>query len=83
MYGPEPQALSRHFTHLINCQVTFTETTLPPKTSVKQICGVYSVFPSESALIVKADLTLLRLAGGRACWITRCGDHSTPEVSAT
>ena len=64
MYGPEPQAVSRQFSHLINCQVSFTETVLPAKTNVKQVYGVYSVFPSESTLIVKADLVLLGSLAG-------------------
>lgn len=64
MFGPGPQALSRHFTNLINCQVSFTETAQVPKVSTRQIYGVYTVFPSESALVVRADLTLLGSLAG-------------------
>jgi len=54
-----PFGLTRLFTQLIGRKVTFTQTTAALDTHIKQIYGIYTVHPHETALIVKGDLPLL------------------------
>jgi hypothetical protein len=64
MSEPTPFALSKHLTDLIGRKVTFTQTVVSPETKVKQMYGVYTVLPHETAVVVKADLPLLGSLGG-------------------
>lgn len=59
MAEPTAYALSRHFTSLINRDVNFAQSTAALETKVTKVYGVYSVFPEQTALVVKADLALL------------------------
>jgi hypothetical protein len=64
MSEPTPYALSKHLTDLIGRKVTFTQTVVSPETKVKQMYGIYTVLPHETAVVVKADLPLLGSLGG-------------------
>lgn len=64
MSEPTPYALSKHLTDLIGRKVTFTQTTVSPETKIKQMYGIYTVLPHETAIVVKADLPLLGSLGG-------------------
>jgi hypothetical protein len=64
MSEPTPFALSKLFTELIGRKVTFTQTTAAAETKVKQIYGIYTVFPHETAIVVKSDLPLLGSLAG-------------------
>jgi hypothetical protein len=64
MSEPTPYALSKHLTDLIGRKVTFTQTVVSPETKVRQMYGIYTVLPHETAVIVKADLPLLGSLGG-------------------
>jgi hypothetical protein len=64
MAEPTPLALSHMFTQLIGRKVTFAPATIAAETKIKQMYGIYSVLPHESALIVKADLPLLGSLAG-------------------
>jgi hypothetical protein len=59
MPEPTPFALSQLFTRLVGRKVTFAQATLAAETKVKQVYGIYNVFPHETALVIKADLPLL------------------------
>ncbi len=64
MSEPSPYALSKHLTGLIGRKVTFTQTVVAPETKIKQMYGIYTVLPHETAIVVKADLPLLGSLGG-------------------
>ena len=64
MSEPTPYALSKHLTDLIGRKVTFAQTTLAAETKIKQVYGIYNVFPHETAIVVKADLPLLGSLAG-------------------
>jgi hypothetical protein len=64
MSEPTPYALSKHLTDLIGRKVTFTQTTVSPETKIKQMYGIYTVLPPETAIVIKADLPLLGSLGG-------------------
>ena len=64
MSEPTPYALSKLFTDLIGRKVTFTQTTAAAETKVKQMYGIYTVLPRETALVVKSDLPLLGSLAG-------------------
>src|ERR1700759_5615853 len=64
MSEPTPLSLSHHFTNLVGRNVTFAPTTIAPETKVKQLYGIYTVLPHETAIVVKADLPLLGSLGG-------------------
>jgi|SRR5580658_4933189 hypothetical protein len=64
MSEPTPFALSQLFTRLIGRKVTFAQTTLAAETKIKQVYGIYNVFPHETAIVVKADLPLLGSLAG-------------------
>jgi len=64
MSEPTPYALSKHLTELIGRKVTFTQTVVAPETKIKQMYGIYTVLPHETAIVVKADLPLLGSLGG-------------------
>jgi hypothetical protein len=64
MSEPTPLAFSHLFTQLIGRKVTFAPTTVAPETKIKQMYGIYNVFPQETAIVVKADLPLLGSIGG-------------------
>jgi len=59
MSEPTPYSLSQRFSQLIGRKVTFVQTTLSVDIKIKQLYGIYSVQPQESAIVVKADLPLL------------------------
>lgn len=59
MSEPTAYALSRHFTNLINREVNFAQSTAALETKVTKVYGVYTVFPEQTSLVVKADLALL------------------------
>lgn len=64
MAEPSPFTLSKLFSSLIGRKVTFAQTTLSVDTKIKQIFGIYTVLPAETAIVVKADLPLLASLGG-------------------
>jgi hypothetical protein len=64
MSEPTPFALSKLFSELIGRKVTFAQTTVAPETKIKQIYGIYTVFPHATAIVVKADLPLLGSLAG-------------------
>lgn len=59
MRDPAPQTLSRHFTNLIGRRVAFVKS--PPKSKMdeKKVFAVYRSFPSQSVIVLKADLPLI------------------------
>jgi hypothetical protein len=59
MSEPTPYALSQLFTNLIGRKVTFAQTTVAAQTKVKQVYAIYTLFPYETAIVVKSDLPLL------------------------
>src|ERR1700730_16076772 len=64
MSEPTPFVLSKLFTELIGRKVTFTQTTAAAETKVKQMYGIYTVFPHETAIVIKSDLPLLGSLAG-------------------
>jgi len=72
MAEPTPFALSRRFSQLIGRTVTFVQTTTEPLTNVKQLYGIYTVLPYETAIIVRADLTLLGSFAGALVGFPDC-----------
>jgi len=64
MSEPTPFALSKIFSELIGRKVTFVQTTAAPETKIKQMYGIYTVLPHETAIVVKSDLTLLGSLAG-------------------
>jgi hypothetical protein len=64
MSEPTPFALSKLFTQLIGRKVTFAQTTAAPETKVKQMYGIYTVLPHETAIVVKTDLPLVGSLAG-------------------
>jgi hypothetical protein len=64
MSEPTPFALSQLFSQLIGRKVTFAQTTAAPETKIKQMYGIYNVFPHETAVVVKADLPRLGWLAG-------------------
>ena len=64
MSEPTPYALSKHLTGLMGRKGTFTQTVVAPETKIKQMYGIYTVLPHETAIVVKADLPLLGSLGG-------------------
>jgi hypothetical protein len=59
MAAPNQHALSRHFTQLLGREVTFVPSSPLQRSTAKQIYGVYTVFPSEAAVVVQSDLPLV------------------------
>lgn len=59
MSEPTAPALSRHFSNLINRSVSFVPCRILLENKVRQVYGLYEVFPGAKALVVKADLGLL------------------------
>jgi hypothetical protein len=59
MSEPTPYSLSQRFSQLIGRKVTFVQTTFSLDKNVKQLYGIYTVLPQETAIVVKADLPLL------------------------
>ncbi len=64
MANSSPSTLSRHFTHLVGKQVSFTPAKSAPDFSVRQGYGVYTLYPSKTQTIVAADLELLGFFAG-------------------
>ena len=64
MAEPTPNALSRQFTGLVNRKVSFTVTKPFAPLNVEQVYGVYTVFPSQTTLVVRADLALFGSLAG-------------------
>jgi hypothetical protein len=59
MSEPSPYALSRLFSQLLGRKVTFAQTTVAPDSKIKQMYGIYTLLPHGTAIVVKADLSLL------------------------
>jgi len=59
MSEPTAHALSRHFSNLINRNVSFVQAKSILENKVRQVYGIYEVFPGNKPLVVKADLSLL------------------------
>ena len=59
MSEPTPYGLSRCFTQLLGRKVTFVQTTFALDMHIRQMYGIYTVLPHETAIVVKADLPLL------------------------
>jgi hypothetical protein len=72
MAEPTPFALSRRFSQLIGRKVTFVQTTTEPLSKVKQLYGIYTVLPYETAIIVTADLPLLASFAGALVGFPDC-----------
>jgi hypothetical protein len=64
MSEPTPYALSKLLSELIGRKVTFAQTTAAVETKIKQVYGIYTVLPHETAIVVKADLPLLGSIAG-------------------
>jgi hypothetical protein len=64
MSEPTPFALSKLLSELIGRKVTFAQTTAAPETKIKQMYGIYTVLPHETAIVVKSDLPLLGSLAG-------------------
>jgi hypothetical protein len=64
MSEPTPFALSKLLSELIGRKVTFSQTTVSPETKIKQMYGIYTVLPHETAIVVKSDLPLLGSLAG-------------------
>jgi hypothetical protein len=59
MAEPSPYILSKCFSQLTGRKVSFVQSTIALDAKIKQIYGVYTLLPHESAIVVKADLPLL------------------------
>jgi len=64
MSEPTPFGLSRCFSQLIGRKVTFVQTTLALDTKIRQMYGIYTLLPHNTAIVVKADLPLLGSIAG-------------------
>jgi hypothetical protein len=64
MSEPSPYLLSKSLSQLIGRKVTFVQTTAAPDAKTKQVYGIYTVLPHETATVVKADLQLLGSIAG-------------------
>jgi hypothetical protein len=64
MSQPTPFALSKLFSELIGRKVAFVQSTMPVEAKIKQIYGVYTVLPHETAIVVKVELPLLGSLAG-------------------
>jgi hypothetical protein len=64
MSEPTPYALSKLFSDLIGRKVTFAQTTAAAESKIKQLYGIYTVLPHETAIVVKSDLPLLGSLAG-------------------
>jgi hypothetical protein len=62
----EPNAfnLSKHLSDLIGRKVSFAVAPASAESKIKQIYGIYTVLPYETAVLVKADLPLLGSLAG-------------------
>lgn len=58
MAEPAPALLSRQFTGLINRKVSFAVAKPFGALNVDQAYGIYTVFPAQTTLVVRADLAL-------------------------
>ncbi|MGA2049705.1 MAG: hypothetical protein ABSG96_18560 [Terracidiphilus sp.] len=59
MSEPTPFGLSQRFSQLVGRKVTFVQTTLTIDNKIKQLYGIYTVLPQDSAIVVKAELPLM------------------------
>ena len=59
MPEPTPYGLSRCFSQLLGRKVTFVQTTFALDMHIRQMYGIYTLLPHETAIVVKADLPLL------------------------
>ena len=59
MSEPTPFRLSRCFTQLLGRKVTFAQSTFALDAKIRQMYGIYTLLPHETAIVVKADLPLL------------------------
>jgi hypothetical protein len=64
MAEPTPVSLSRQFTGLVNRKVSFTVTKPFAPLNIEQVYGVYTVFPNQTTLVVRADLALFGSLAG-------------------
>ena len=72
MAEPTPYGLSRRFSELIGRKVTFVQTPAALDTKIKQLYGVYTVLPFGTAIVVKADLSLLGSFAGALVGFPDC-----------
>src|ERR1035438_7213855 len=56
---PTPSELSPHFSHLIGRRVAFTKAVSSAPSKAQKVYGIYTSFPDEALVVVKADLPLL------------------------
>ncbi len=59
MSEPTAHAMSQLFSQLIGRKVSFAQAKAAPVANVKQMYGLYTVLPQETAVVIKADLPLL------------------------
>jgi hypothetical protein len=64
MSEPTPFCLSRLFSQLVGRKVTFTQTTAAVDSKIRQMYGIYTVFPNQTAIVVKSDLSLFASLAG-------------------
>jgi hypothetical protein len=64
MSEPTGFSLSHHLTELIGRKVNFAQTTAAMDGPTKQVYGIYTVLPNNTAVVVKADLPLLASFAG-------------------
>jgi hypothetical protein len=64
MAEPTAYALSKHLSDLVGRKVAFAVAPASPESKIKQIYGIYTVLPYETAVLVKTDLPLLGSLGG-------------------
>src|SRR5271163_2620811 len=64
MAEPTAYALSKHLSELVGRKVAFAVTAAAAETKIKQIYGIYTVLPYETAVLIKTDLPLLGSLGG-------------------
>ena len=64
MPDPTQQDLSRHFSNLVGRKVTFEKTLVNSLSKDKKAFAVYKSFPTESLIVVAADLRFLGSLAG-------------------
>jgi hypothetical protein len=64
MAEPTPHSLARQFTGLVNRKVSFAVAKPFAAVTVNQVYGIYTVFPAQTTLVVKADLALFGSLAG-------------------